>query len=41
MVEVIGVVDLGFGGKARVDAGQLEQIECGYRLGNKTTPQME
>ena len=32
--EIVGDVELGFDGKAWVDAGQPEKIECGCRLGN-------
>ena len=41
MIELVGVVELGFVGKARVDAGRLEKIEVGFRLGNEAAPQMD
>ena len=40
-IEIVDAVDLGFGGKPRVDAGRLENTERGCCLGNEAAPQMD
>ena len=37
-IQIVGAVELGFGGNLRVDAVRRENIESGCRLGNKAAP---
>ena len=40
-IEIVGAVELGFGGNARVNARRPEKIECGYHLLNEAATQMD